>query len=229
MQLRVIVVFISMFRRMCNRALRSRSAVVHRLAILTLCIGWLVLASACATTPPDNIENLCAIFEEKGGWYKEAKKSERKWGTPVHVQMAIVRQESSFRFDARPPRTRLLGFIPWTRPSDAYGYAQVLDSTWNWYRDDTGRRFAYRDDFGDAIDFVGWYTNRSQRAIGISKWDPYNQYLAYHEGHTGWQRKSYRSKRWLTNVARQVEYRAKEWGAQLKGCEDDLDSGWWIF
>ena len=24
-------------------------------------------------------------------------------------------------------------------------------------------------------------------------------------------------------------YRAKEWGAQLKRCEDDLDSGWWIF
>lgn len=218
-----------MFRRLCNRALHSRSAVVHRLAILTLCAGWLVLASACATTPPGNIENLCAIFEDKGGWYKDAKKSEKKWGTPVHVQMAIVRQESSFRFDARPPRTKLLGFIPWTRPSDAYGYAQVLDSTWNWYQDETGHHFADRDDFGDAIDFVGWYTNRSQSALGISKWDPYNQYLAYHEGHTGWQRRSYRSKRWLKNVARQVEYRAKEWGAQLKSCEDDLDSGWWIF
>jgi len=206
-----------------------RGAVLQRLLITQLCMIWLILGAACATTPPTNIENLCAIFEEKGGWYKDAKRSEKRWGTPIHVQMAIIRQESSFKFDARPPRTKLLGFIPWTRPSDAYGYAQVLDSTWKWYVEDTGRHFAQRDDFTDAIDFVGWYTSTSQKALGISKWDPYNQYLAYHEGHGGWKKRSYRSKRWLMQTARQVEYRAKEWGAQLKRCEDDLDDGWWIF
>jgi len=188
-----------------------------------------VLVIGCATTPPQNVENICAIFEDKSNWYRAAKQSEERWGTPVHVQMAIIRQESTFEFDARPPRRRLLGFIPWTRPSDAYGYAQALESTWDWYREDTGRRFADRDDFDDAIDFVGWYTNISQRSVGISKWDPYNQYLAYHEGHTGWQRNSYRSKRWLTNTARTVDHRAREWGAQLRGCEDDLDDGWWFF
>ena len=81
------------------------------------------------------------MLEEKRGWYKAAKKSEKRWGTPVHVQMSIIRQESSFHSDARPPRTQLLGFIPWKRPSDAYGYAQALDSTWDWYRKDAGRRF----------------------------------------------------------------------------------------
>lgn len=200
-----------------------------RLYVTALGVLWLVLLAACATTPPANVENICAIFEEKSGWYKDAKKSEKKWGTPVHVQMAIIRQESSFKFDARPPRRKLLGFIPWTRPSNAYGYAQVLDSTWKWYQDEAGGFFSRRDDFGDAIDFVGWYTNRSQRTLGISKWDPYNQYLAYHEGHTGWQRQTWRKKRWLRDVAKRVDYRAREWGAQLKRCEDDLDDGWWIF
>lgn len=157
------------------------------------------------------------------------KKSEKRWGTPIHVQMSIIRQESSFRFDAKPPRTKLLGFIPWRRPSDAYGYAQALESTWQSYKDDTGHRFADRDDFKDAIDFVGWYTDKSQKTVGISKWDPYNQYLAYHEGQGGWQRKTYRGKGWLKETARRVDYRAREWGAQLKRCEDDLDDGWWIF
>lgn len=200
-----------------------------RMGAAFIATAWLVSGAGCATTPPANVENICAIFDEKKGWYRAAKKSEKRWGTPVHVQLSIIRQESSFRFDAKPPRTKLLGFIPWTRPSDAYGYAQALDSTWDWYKDDTGRRFADRDDFGDAIDFVGWYTDVSAKSVGISKWDPYNQYLAYHEGQAGWKRKSYNSKRWLKETARVVDYRAKEWGAQLARCEDDLNDGWWIF
>jgi len=194
--------------------------------LIAVCI---LLTAGCATAPPADVENICAIFEEKSRWYRAAKRSEERWGTPIHVQMSIIRQESTFEFDAKPPRRRLLGFIPWTRPSDAYGYAQALDSTWNWYQDETGRRFADRNDFADAIDFVGWYTSVSQRSVGISKWDPYNQYLAYHEGQEGWRRNTHRGKRWLLQTARQVDYRAKEWGAQLARCEDDLDDGWWIF
>jgi len=214
-------------RHTCKR--RKIPAVDARMAAALLAGLWLISGTACSTAPPANVENICAIFEEKGKWYKAAKKSEKRWGTPVHVQMSIIRQESSFRFDAKPPRGKLLGFIPWRRPSDAYGYAQALDSTWDWYRDETGRRFADRDDFADAIDFVGWYTDVSNKTVGISKWDPYNQYLAYHEGQNGWSRKTYKNKDWLKKTAQTVDYRAKEWGAQLKRCEDDLDDGWWIF
>lgn len=211
------------------RTARHLRAAAPFAAAAALTALWVLLGAACATTPPADVENICAIFREKSDWYRAAKKSEERWGTPIHVQMAIIRQESTFEFDAKPPRRRLLGFIPWTRPSDAYGYAQALDSTWQWYKDDTGHRFADRDDFEDAIDFVGWYTDVSQKAAGISKWDPYNQYLAYHEGPTGWRRKSHRGKRWLTDAARAVDYRAREWGAQLRRCEDDLDDGWWFF
>jgi hypothetical protein len=181
---------------------------------------WVVAGVGCATAPPQNVENICSIFKEKKSWYKAAKKSEERWGTPTHVQMSIIRQESTFKFDAKPPRGKLLGFIPWKRPSDAYGYAQALDSTWGW---------SDRDDFKDAIDFVGWYTHTSYKSVGISKWDPYNQYLAYHEGQNGWKRGTHRRKDWLKSTARQVDHRAKEWGAQLKRCEADLDDGWWIF
>ncbi len=195
------------------------------LSLAALCLAAL---AGCASAP-ENVEDICAIFEEKGRWYKDARKSEKRWGTPIHVQLAIIRQESTFKFNARPPRTKLLGVIPWKRPSNAYGYAQALESTWDWYRKDTGRRGADRDDFGDAIDFVGWYTHQSQTMAGISKWDPYNQYLAYHEGQTGWLKKSYRYNGKLKKIARSVDYRAREWGAQLSRCEDGLDDGWWIF
>lgn len=214
-------------QRFCGRRLRDLfHGSVRGIGLILVCI----IFSSCSTAPPANVENICAIFDEKGRWYKAAKKSEKRWGTPVHVQLAIIRQESSFQFDAKPPRGKLLGFIPWRRPSDAYGYAQALNSTWDWYRKDTGQRFADRDDFSDAIDFVGWYTDVSYRTVGISKWDPYNQYLAYHEGQSGWKKRTYQSKGWLKKTAQKVDYRAKEWGAQLRRCEDDLDTGgWWIF
>ena len=67
-----------------------------------------------------------------------AKQSYEKWGVPIPVQMAIMHQESHFVADAQPPRTWLLGIIPWFRPSSAYGYAQAIDETWDDYLDKAG-------------------------------------------------------------------------------------------
>jgi hypothetical protein len=210
---------------------KSRRSAPSRmwLAYVLLGVLWLTIYATQANKAPANPDDICSILEDKPGWYVAAKKSEERWGTPKHVQMSIMRQESSFRFDARPPRTKLLGVIPWKRQSDAYGFAQALDSTWTQYKTDTGRKFADRDDFDDAIDFVGWYTNLSNRSAGISKWDPYNQYLAYHEGHAGWRSRSYEQKAWLKKTAKRVDARARKWWAQLQNCEDDLNSGWWNF
>ena len=197
---------------------------------LVLLASGLMLAG-CSTDPPKNIQNSCAIFEEKNGWYKDAHASYKKWGVPVHVQLAIIYQESRFQDDAKPPREKVLWVIPWFRPSSAYGYGQIKDSTWDWYLDSTKRRWADRDDFDDVVDFIGWYGAISHRTLGISKWDAYNQYLAYHEGHGGWKRKTYRKKDWLVKVAKKVEARASAYHTQLARCEDDLDKGWslWPF
>jgi hypothetical protein len=190
---------------------------------------WLVSGNLFSHLRPDNVENICSIFEERRSWYEAAKESEQRWGTPKHVQMSIIRQESSFIFNARPPRKKIMGVIPWKRPSNAYGFAQALDDTWLWYLKDTGKESADRDDFEDAIDFVGWYTNKSNKSAGISKWDPYNQYLAYHEGQAGWTRKTFESKAWLKEKAQRVDKRARQWWSQLQSCEEDLDNRWWVF
>ena len=136
---------------------------------------------------------------------KVRNKSAKKWGVPVHVQLAIIYQESRFVHDAKPPRKKLLWVIPWKRQSSAYGYGQILDSTWDSYRKDTGHRWADRDDFSDVVDFIGWYGNQSHKLAGIAKDDTYNQYLAYHEGQGGFRRKTYLKKGWLMKVARKVQ------------------------
>ncbi|TFH92073.1 transglycosylase SLT domain-containing protein [Vibrio ouci] len=191
-------------------------------------VGAIVL-SGCATAPPKNQSNLCEIFREKPGWYDDALDMQEEWGTPVQVAMAFVKQESSYRHDARPPKDYLLGFIPWGRVSSAYGYAQAQDPAWDDFQDATGHGGS-RTDFADALMFIGWYTHETQRQLGVSKWDSYNQYLAYHEGRGGFKRKSYQAKPSLIKVARRVEQQAKDYGWQLKQCRQELeDNRSWFF
>ncbi|HXH72579.1 MAG TPA: transglycosylase SLT domain-containing protein [Mariprofundaceae bacterium] len=202
---------------------------MFRSATLWLVLPALLLLSSCATTPPRHLEDGCAIFKEKDGWYEDANDSFKKWGVPVHVQLAIIYQESRFRSQAKAPRDTLLGFIPWGRKSSAYGYAQVKDETWDWYIKHSGNWGADRDDFEDVTDFIGWYGNLCHEKLGISKWDAYSLYLAYHEGLGGYTQRTYRSKPWLVEVARKVKRQAEMYGRQLAACKDELDSGWHLW
>lgn len=187
-----------------------------------------LLFSSCATSPPKHLNDSCSIFEEKDDWYGSAKASYQKWGVPVAVQLAFIHQESGFRHDAKPPRAYLLGFIPWGRKSSAYGYGQVLDGTWDWYKRDTGNSWADRDDFDDVVDFIGWYGSQSHKKLGIAKHDAYNLYLSYHEGQGGYRRGSYRKKKWLLAVANKVKRRAARYRTQIRRCKSTLEKkrGW---
>lgn len=189
--------------------------------------GLLLLGAGCSSTPPERPDNLCAVFQEKPGWYHDAKDAERAWGLPVHVAMAFVHRESSYVSDARPPRGRLLWVIPWLRPSSAYGYAQATNEAWHDYRSATKRRLASRASFSDAMDFIGWYNHRTARQLDIDLHNAYHLYLAYHEGPTGYRRGAWRNKPQVRGYAQKVADRAARYGAQLERCEDDLGGGFW--
>ncbi len=189
----------------------------------------IVVLTACTTSPPRDSHNICSVFKEKDDWYDEAKQASEKWGLPIHVSMAIMHQESRFVADAQPPRPWLLGIIPWFRSSSAYGYAQAQDGTWQDYQNKAGSWLADRDDFADACDFIGWYCTISQQRLGISKWDTRRLYLAYHEGHNGYQRKTYRNKPWLLKTAKKVAKKSQQFNTQLKSCEKELESNSWFF
>ncbi|MFK7942683.1 MAG: transglycosylase SLT domain-containing protein [Paracoccaceae bacterium] len=178
-----------------------------------LSASTLVIMAACgggdrAEAPPKNQNDICAIFDQRPGWEDAMIASSNRWGAPVPVQMAIMWRESSFRSSVRPPG----------RVSSAYGFAQAIDGTWDWYREDTGNSSADRTDFEDAADFIGWYMSKSRSANNIPMYDAYNQYLAYHEGHAGHRRGSYNAKEWLPPVADRVADQAARYARQLPGC-----------
>ncbi|MEL7462536.1 MAG: transglycosylase SLT domain-containing protein [Pseudomonadota bacterium] len=178
--------------------------------------------SACSfgpSGPPRDQNNICGILGERSSWGDALQDAENRWGAPPHVIAAIIWKESNFRAEARPPKKyAFFGLIPNGRVSSAYGYAQALDGTWDDYRDDTGNGWADRDDFDDAADFVGWYMSKTRQRNGLSMTDAYSQYLAYHEGHTGFKRGSWKSKGWLKNAASKVQRQAKRYEDQLRGC-----------
>lgn len=184
-------------------------------------VAVLLFAASCGGgrfEAPRNLDDACAIVAERPQYLKAMRATERKWGVPIHVQMATIHQESKFIGDARTPHQYVLGVIPVGRQSSAYGYSQALDDTWTEYQKETGNRRARRDDIRAATDFMGWYMDGSTARLGISKWDAQSQYLAYHEGRGGFSRGSHFGKPWLLSVAAKVGSRADRYRAQLSAC-----------
>lgn len=187
---------------------------MKRLILVLLLAGCSVINWG---TPPD-IDDACSIIQHKSSWNRATKRVEREWDLPTSVQLAIIWQESKFERRAKTPRKYVLGIIPAGRRSSAYGYAQIIDGTWEWYKQQTGKRFVRRDNFGDAVDFMGWYTDKTTRQFGVPMTDVRNQYLAYHEGHAGFRKKTYLKKPWLQEIAADLVPRERMYARQLKKC-----------
>ena len=183
-------------------------------------IGSLVILGGCSSTPPPKktYDNICSIFQHDPDWREAAQKSQKRWGTPPYVLMAMVHQESRFKPDAQPDRPYALGFIPLLRSSSAYGYSQAQDGTWNDYKKATNRWSPSRSDIEDALDFMGWYNYQSHKRLKISRKDSYKLYLAYHEGQGGYSRRTYLKKPWLLKVAKKVSKRSRLYKKQYQRC-----------
>ena len=182
----------------------------------------LLLVSSCGGTrefsAPRNLDDACSIVDQRPDYLDAFRETERTWGVPVPVLMAMIYQESRFVGDARPPHRYALGVIPVGRQSSALGYSQALDGTWEEYQASRGGRRADRVDIDHATDFMGWYMDQTTKRLGISRGDARNQYLAYHEGRTGYRNGSHTAKPWLMTVAERVQTRAVLYDAQLRGC-----------
>ncbi|MDW4498353.1 lytic transglycosylase [Sulfitobacter sp. D35] len=187
-------------------------------SLRVLAIVLLVASCGGPDTPPNELDDACRIVKQRPQYLKAFRATEKKWGVPVHVQMATIHAESRFVGDARTPFRYTLGVIPMGRQSSAYGYAQALDGTWDQYREETGKRRAKRDRIDDATDFMGWYMATTRAKNGIPLHDARRQYLAYHEGHAGYASGSYNKKSWLMRVANNVDSRSNMYQAQLATC-----------
>ena len=179
-----------------------------------------IILSSCSSIPKNTADS-CSIFSERYLWYKYAKKTERKWGTPIYIQLAIIKMESDFDWLAKPGRTKIFKIIPYKRPSSSFGYSQAVKGTWKQYKSETGNKFATRTRFKDSVDFIGCYTNKTEQILKISKKDAFKQYIAYHEGWGNY--KNYRKKQKVILLANKVKVQSNKYRSQLKKCEKKLN------
>ena len=177
--------------------------------------------SACSSIPK-NTANSCSIFNERYLWYKHAKKTEKKWGTPIYLQLAIIKMESSFDWLAKPPRQKLFKIVPYKRPSSSFGYSQAVKGTWRQYKDETGNKYATRARFKDSVDFIGWYTSKTEKILKVPKTDAFKQYIAYHEGWGNY--KNYKNNKKVINLANRVEKQSNIYKKQLSDCKKSLST-----
>jgi len=185
----------------------------------------IILITGCSSIP-QNTSNSCSIFNERYLWYKHAKKTEQKWGTPIYIQLAIIKMESDFDWLAKPPRQKLFKIIPFKRPSSSFGYSQAVNGTWEQYKNETGNKLATRTRFKDSVDFIGWYTDKTESLLKISKKDAFRQYLAYHEGWGGY--KNYKNNQKVIVLAKKVEKQSNKYKSQLQDCQKRLNKNKYI-
>ena len=183
------------------------------------------LINSCSSIP-SNTSNSCSIFNERYFWYKHAKKSEQKWGTPIYLQLAIIKMESDFDWLAKPPRQKLFKIVPYKRPSSSFGYSQAIKGTWKQYKIETGNKFATRTRFKDSVDFIGWYTNKTEKILNVSKNDAFKQYIAYHEGWGNY--KNYKNNKKVIGLANKVENQSNIYKKQLSNCRNSLSTSKYI-
>ena len=189
------------------------------LIILSSLIILLILSS-CSSVPL-NTKNSCNIFSERYLWYKHAKKTEEKWGAPIHIQLAFIKKESDFDWLAQPKRLKLFKVIPYKRPSSSFGYSQAVKGTWDQYKKETNNRLATRARFKDSVDFIGWYMNKTEKLLKIPKTDAYRQYIAYHEGWGNY--KNYKKNKKVIIFAKEVKDQANKYRKQLVKCQKRLN------
>ena len=183
------------------------------------------LITSCSSIP-SNTSDGCSIFKERYLWYKHAKKSEQKWGTPIYIQLAIIKWESGFDWLAKPPRQKIFKVLPYKRPSSSFGYSQAVKGTWEQYKKETGNKVASRARFKDSVDFIGWYTNKSKSILNISQKDAFKQYVAYHEGWGNY--KYYKKNEKVINLAKRVEKQSSIYKKQLSQCSNSLNKNKYI-
>ena len=94
------------------------------------------------------------------------------------------------------------------------------------YKNETGNKLATRARFKDSVDFIGWYTNKTNSILKISLQDAFKQYVAYHEGWGNY--RNYKKNKKVISLAKKVEKQSKIYKKQLSKCKNPLSRNKYI-
>lgn len=158
-----------------------------------------------ASSTNSKSSSICTLLKQHPTWLQAVQDTEKKWGVPAEVQLAIIKQESDFNANAK------------NSTSTATGFAQVINKSWSAYLDANNKHDS-RNDFHAAIDFIGWYANQIHRYADINPANAYKLYLAYHEGIGGYRHLATHPKPAVVKLAQNVQQIATMYAEQMVSC-----------
>ncbi len=184
-------------------------------------ISFLCLTGCTQLTYKDYSDNICKVIDSHYTWKSSLVRAQDAYGISPGLVLSVILHESSFKAKARPPAEKYLGFISW-QSATAYGYAQVKNETWKWYKSHNPGPFQSRTSFVDSVNFIGWYYKVFQQRLVKESYTQESTdadfYLAYHEGMGGFVRKTYLQKQWLMTKAGKVSELTNSYNKQLLKC-----------
>lgn len=166
--------------------------------------------------------NICAVYSDNFDWFRYSHEAERKWGIDKTIVLAVIKSESGFNSFAMPVKSYLFGFIPWETHSSAFGYSQALKGTWEEFVDESPGWVRSRANFKDSAEFVAWYLSKCSKRAKIDRHDAGKLYLCYHEGVTGYKRKTYLKKQWLIEKSESIAEDVINAKKELSQCQTTL-------
>ena len=150
----------------------------------------------------------------------------KKFNIKVNDQVSLLTPQMRVTAFGSVPKQKLFKVIPYKRSSSSFGYSQAVKGTWKQYKEETGNKFATRTRFKDSVDFIGWYTNKTEKILKVSKKDAFKQYIAYHEGWGNF--KNYKSNKKVINLANKVQKQSNTYKKQLQNCKNTLSTSRYI-
>ena len=129
------------------------------------------------------------------------KKSEEKWGTPIYLQLAIIKMESDFDWLAKPPRQNFLKLFHIKDHLALLVIRKLLMEHGNNIKKKQEISLQLELDLKIVLILLVGIRLKTEKILKVSKTDAFKQYIAYHEGWGNY--KNYKSNKKVINFSKE--------------------------
>jgi len=176
----------------------------YKLSILVMAT---LLLSGCFGSSTKQQLQICDELDANDEWIEPAVNAQQKYGTPLALSLSLLELPLS-KLEKKHVRPRM--------------------SDWDEYRIRSERWDAVPSNPQDAVDFIGWFTQLSQKRNSLAWHEAGEHYLALRLGHGGYHRFDATKYPELSQQAKGIDARSKRWSKELAACKHQWQGESWF-
>ncbi|PIE24526.1 MAG: hypothetical protein CSA60_02970 [Neptuniibacter caesariensis] len=176
--------------------------------VTALCTLAFILAGCFGSGEKGRLQlSICELLEDNDEWIKPALQARETYGTPLHLTLAMLELPLS-NLEKKHIRPRMADWDEYRIRNEQWGAS------------------AYEPEY--AADFIGWFTQETNKRNKIHWDNTKGHYLALRLGHGAYERFDPAKFPQLEQQAVQVGIRAARWQHELAGCKSIWQSESWL-